>query len=142
MLEEGEVVDLVLRLDIAMLRDAEVDAGARLVEALPVQAAVRQGLARTIDADAAGARADADVLFLLMLEGIEMADAGRLRRPCSAPRSTPRPETPVSRFCRNSASVLPLGAVRPRPVMTMRDCFMNGVDDPRRALSNAQERFA
>src|SRR5208283_3213331 len=77
-LEERDIVDLVLSLDIAVFRDAQIDAGARLVEAVPRQTAVRQGLARTMDADAAGPRADADILFLLVLERIKMADARRL----------------------------------------------------------------
>jgi hypothetical protein len=34
------------------------------------------------------------------------------------------PATPLSKFFRNSGSELPLGAVRPTPVMTMRAGFM------------------
>src|SRR5476649_1224036 len=35
------------------------------------------------------------------------------------------PAMPASRFWRNSARVLPFGAVRPTPVMTMRGSFIN-----------------
>ena len=75
----GDVVDLVLRLDVAVLRDAEVDAHPVLGHGLPCNATVGQRLAAAVDRDAAGAGADPDLLFLLMAQGVEVADAGELR---------------------------------------------------------------
>ena len=41
-------------------------------------------------------------------------------RPMKRTSISVMPDTPFSRFFRNSASVLPFGAVSPTPVMTMR----------------------
>src|ERR1035437_1922610 len=43
------------------------------------------------------------------------------------------PATPLSRFWRNSARELPLGAVKPTPVMTMREGFIRW---ERKSLAN------
>ncbi len=72
--ELGDVVDLVLSLDVAVFGGADVDADAALVQILKIDAAVVDGFVRAVNRDAAGAGADAEFLARLILLGIEVAD--------------------------------------------------------------------
>ncbi|OQB89157.1 MAG: hypothetical protein BWX86_02526 [Verrucomicrobia bacterium ADurb.Bin122] len=71
----GERVDFVFRLDVAVLGAADVHAHAVLVETVPSDAAVGDGFPRAINGDGAGARAHAELFFLLVLQRIEVAEA-------------------------------------------------------------------
>jgi hypothetical protein len=64
--EFRDVVDLVLGLDVAVLRAADVDADAVLRQRLEIHPAVGQRLARAVDRDAPGPRAHAHFLLLLV----------------------------------------------------------------------------
>ena len=78
--EALELEDLVFGLDVAVLGDADVDADLRLVDVRPIEPRVGDRLVGRIDADAAGPRAAAEVLFLLIAQLVEVADAGQGRR--------------------------------------------------------------
>ena len=73
--ELGDIVDLVLGLDIAVLGDAKVDADAGLIDLIPVEPRVAEGFAGAEDRDGSDAGSVAEFLPLLPFSGIEVADA-------------------------------------------------------------------
>ena len=114
-----EEVDFVLRLDVAMLGHAHVDADRRAIDVFPIQSGVGDGLVGAVDADAAGPGAAPQVLAALVAEFVEIADP-RHRGAEVADLVRTTPLRPANRFWRNSGSELPLGEVRPTPVITTR----------------------
>ena len=68
-----EQVDFVLRLDVAVLGHAHVDADGRFVDVFPIQPGVGDGFPGAVDADAAGPGAAAEVLAALVAEFVEVA---------------------------------------------------------------------
>ena len=74
--ELGDIVNLVLGLDVPVLGDAEVDADAGLVDFVPVEAGVAECFAGTEDGNRPDAGTNAEFLPLLPLVGIEVAHAG------------------------------------------------------------------
>ena len=78
-IEPFELKDFVLGLDVAVLGDADVNADHRFVDVGPIQPGIGDRLAGTVNADAAGPRAAADLFFLLVLQLVEVADAGHGR---------------------------------------------------------------
>ena len=72
-----------------------------------------------VDADAAGPGAAADVLAALVAQLVEVADA-RHRGAEVADLVGLTPLRPAKRLWRNSGRLLPLGAVSPTPVITIR----------------------
>ena len=71
-----DFVDFVFGFDVAVLGDADVDADAFAVDVGPIEAGIGDGFLSAIDADAAGAGAAADFFSLLVLQLVEVADAG------------------------------------------------------------------
>ena len=77
--ELGDVVDLVLRLHIAMFGGAYIDADSRLVDRFKVQPAGCDGFPCAVDGDASSPGAHAQFLARLVFLRIEVADTGRHR---------------------------------------------------------------
>ena len=72
----GEIVDLVLGLNVAVFGDPEVDADAGLIDFFPRQAGVAERLSGAEDGDGADAGTITDFFPLLPLSHVEVADAG------------------------------------------------------------------
>ena len=73
-----DVVDLILGLDIPVLGATDIDADPIFRHGLKIYAAVIQGFSCAIDGNRTGPGADADFFFLLVLERVEVAHAGKL----------------------------------------------------------------
>jgi len=76
--ELGDVVDLVLGLDVAVFGDAEVYADAGLIDGLPDEPGIAEGFAGTLDRNRPHPGAITELLPLLPLGGVEIADPGRV----------------------------------------------------------------
>ena len=72
--EFGDVIHLVLGLDIAVLGGADIDADAALIKIFEVDATVVDRFVCRIDRDAAGACADAELFAGLVFLRVEVAD--------------------------------------------------------------------
>ena len=72
----GDVMNLVLGLDVPVLGDAEVDADAGLIDFVPVEAGVAERFTGTENGDRPYAGANTEFLPLLPLGGIEVTHPG------------------------------------------------------------------
>src|SRR5262249_48844929 len=72
-----DLVDFVFGFDVAVLSDADVHADAFAVDIRPIEAGVGDRFLGAVDADAAGPRAAAHLLLLLVLQLVELTDAGQ-----------------------------------------------------------------
>ena len=72
-----DLVDFVFGLDVAVLGHADVDADPLAIDVRPIEPRIGHRFLRTINADAAGPRAAADFLLLLIPQLVELADAGQ-----------------------------------------------------------------
>ena len=76
--ELGNIMNLVLGLDVAVFGDAEVYADAGLIDGLPDEPGIAEGFAGTIDRNRPHPGAISELLPLLPLGGVEIADPGRV----------------------------------------------------------------
>ena len=70
-----DFVNLILRLDVPVFRHTDIDADGAFIDAIPVQARVRDRLADAIHGKASSARAAANLSFGTILSYIAMANA-------------------------------------------------------------------
>ena len=70
-----DFVNLILRLDVPVFRHPDIDADGAFIDAIPVQARVRDRLADAIHGKASRARAAANLSFGTILSYIAMANA-------------------------------------------------------------------
>ncbi len=137
--EALELVDLVLGLDVAVLGHADVDADRRLDRRSasrarrPPPPRWRSRCRRCRPACRGGRPSSSD----------SAARRTCRRRPASRRRSGfrsfARRCVPASRASRNSARLLPLGAVRPMPVMTIRWLIGKRGGNHRRAIGQEEQ---
>ena len=112
-----ELVNLVFRLDVAVLGHADVNPHSGAVDVFPVEAGIGHGLPRAIDPDPAGPGAAPNILALLVSQLIEVTNPrqGGSEIPYLVGRHA---AAPGQQRPRNSGSEFPFGAVSPMPVMT------------------------
>ena len=75
-IERLQIEELVFRLDVTVLGDADIDADGRFIDVGPVEAGIGDGFAGAIDPQAAGPGAAAELFFPLVAELVEIADPG------------------------------------------------------------------
>ena len=73
----GDFVDLILSLNIAMLRDPEIHAHTASVDGLPIESGIRNRLMRTIDGNGSSTRSPTHFLPLLISQLVKITDTSQ-----------------------------------------------------------------